>query len=450
MTNPSPTVPIGRAGIRAILPALFLACSWTWVIGMWFPYYLTRDFGWVAWLVFAIPNVIGAASVGLILKPGGSREPSTWRPRSSVKLTTQHDIACMAFSVVTIAFQLYVVGFLLRTYVSQVPIAAPMVSISTGVFAVLVVLFALLPWRASWWAAAVVWLFSIGMAFGAVAAAGDRAAFMLPPQDGLVGVLGDPNGLWKLAPAIVFGFLLCPYLDLTINRVRQDTREPTGSIASVLGFGVFFLVMIGMTLGYAGRLIDSNTMSLYIIAHIGVQAAFTAGVHLRALGRAGGYHKFDLSKPRDAEGRPTAVRQAKLRLFCFSFLFFFALFFGNAVLDLQQPRSGYDASRFWYELIIASYGLVFPAYMYICVLPHVPLRSVRQRTRALLWAAAVIAATPLFFLGFIGFAEPQYGLIPVGVTVILAAPYVVGPWLPKRTEAAQAPPSVEDAAPGAA
>lgn len=430
--TPSTPSRLAPSTLRAVLPALFLASSWTWVIGMWFPYYLTRDFGWVAWLVFAIPNVIGAASVGLILRPGTSRDPATWEPRSSVKLTTQHDIACMAFSVVTIAFQLYVVSFLIRSHISQLPIAAPMVSISTAVFAALVILFALLPWRASWWAAGFVWLASIGFAIASGLTSGDQAAFSLPPVDGIVGVTGDPYGLWKLAPAIVFGFLLCPYLDLTINRVRQDTPEPTGSIASVLGFGVFFLVMIGLTLGYAGRLINHNTISYYVVGHIALQAAFTSGVHLRALGRAGGYHKFDLSKPRDAEGRPTAVRQAKLRLFCFSFLFCFALFFGNAVLDLQQPRAGYDASRFWYDLIISSYGLVFPAYMYICVVPHPTLRAVRRKARVLLWAVTTLAATPLFFLGFIGFAEPQYGLIPIGVVLILVAPYVAGQWLPKR------------------
>jgi len=418
--------------MRSILPAVFLASSWTWVIGMWFPYYLTRDFGWMAWVVFAIPNVIGAASVGLLLKPGTSRNPADWVARSSVALTTKHDIACMAFSVVTVAFQLYVVGLLLRTYVSPLPVAAPMVSISTAVFVGLVVVFALLPWRASWWAAGIVWLFSVGMALSAEATSDALGAFMLPPSEGIVSVTGDANGLWKLAPAIVFGFLLCPYLDLTINRVRQETPEPTGSMASVLGFGFFFVVMIGMTLGYAGRLISESTMSVYIVAHIAVQAAFTAGVHLRALGRAGGYHKFDLSKPLTVEGKPSAIRQARLRLFCFSFLFCFAVFFGNAVLDMREPRSGYAASRFWYELIISAYGLVFPAYMYICVVPHVTLRAVRQKTKVLLWAGAVIAATPLFFLGFIGTDAPRYGLVPVGVAVVLAAPYVVGPWLKKR------------------
>ncbi len=432
MTAPPAPKSLATASLRAILPALFLASSWTWVIGMWFPYYLTRDFGWVAWVVFAIPNVIGAASVGLILRPGGTRDPSTWTPRSSIKLTTQHDIACMAFSVVTIAFQLYVVSFLIRSHISQIPVAAPMVSISTAVFAAVVLLFALLPWKASWWAAGFVWLASIGFAIASAMTSGDQPAFMLPPSEGIASVTIDPNGLWKLAPAIVFGFLLCPYLDLTINRVRQDTPEPTGSIASVIGFGVFFLVMIGLTLGYAGRLISESTISYYIVAHIALQAAFTAGVHLRALGRAGGYHKFDLSKPRTEDGRPTAVRQAKLRLFCLSFLFCFALFFGNAVLDLQQPRGGYDASRFWYDLIISSYGLVFPAYMYICVVPHPTLRAVRLKTRVLLWAVTTVIATPLFFLGFIGTAEPQYELVSVGVVLILVAPYVAGPWLAKR------------------
>ncbi|MFU8830466.1 MAG: hypothetical protein ACNA8P_13675, partial [Phycisphaerales bacterium] len=217
MANPSSPSSISRSGLQAILPALFLACSWTWVIGMWFPYYLTRDFGWIAWFVFAIPNVIGAASVGLLLRPGTSRDESTWSRRSSIALTTRHDIACMAFSVVTIAFQLYVVGFLVREYVSRAPVALPLVSIVNGAFLVLILIFALLPWRASLWAAALVYLTSLALAYGALQT-GTQPAFMLPPSSGIVSITGDPHGIWKLAPAIVFGFLLCPYLDLTINR----------------------------------------------------------------------------------------------------------------------------------------------------------------------------------------------------------------------------------------
>ncbi len=54
----------------------YVATSWTWVIGMMLPVLLIRDFGPMGWLVFAVPNVIGAASLGWWFK-------STAMPRIS-------------------------------------------------------------------------------------------------------------------------------------------------------------------------------------------------------------------------------------------------------------------------------------------------------------------------------------------------------------------------------
>ncbi len=97
------------------------------------------------------------------------------------------------------------------------------------------------------------------------------------------------------------------------------------------------------------------------------------------------------------------------------------------MLDLQQPRSGYDASRFWYDLIISSYGLVFPAYMYLCGAPPT-LRAVRRKVCAALGRHDAGGDAPVL-PGFIGFAEPRYGLIPSGAADPVA-PYVAGQWLP--------------------
>ena len=52
---------------HAVLWACFLGCSWTWVIGMFFPVLLLRDYGFMGWVVFAIPNVVGAAAMGWVL-----------------------------------------------------------------------------------------------------------------------------------------------------------------------------------------------------------------------------------------------------------------------------------------------------------------------------------------------------------------------------------------------
>src|SRR4051812_22981962 len=51
----------GESPTRPVLWAIFLGVSWTWVIGMFLPVLLVRDYGLLGWVVFAIPNVIGAA-----------------------------------------------------------------------------------------------------------------------------------------------------------------------------------------------------------------------------------------------------------------------------------------------------------------------------------------------------------------------------------------------------
>ena len=40
----------------ALAWACFLGCSWTWVIGMFFPIMLLRDYGVAGWLVFLTPS----------------------------------------------------------------------------------------------------------------------------------------------------------------------------------------------------------------------------------------------------------------------------------------------------------------------------------------------------------------------------------------------------------
>ena len=57
--------------------AAYLACSWTWCIGMFLPVLLVRDYGVWGWIVFAVPNVLGAAAMGWVLR---SAEVSPMRP----------------------------------------------------------------------------------------------------------------------------------------------------------------------------------------------------------------------------------------------------------------------------------------------------------------------------------------------------------------------------------
>src|SRR4051812_10077052 len=84
--------------------AVFLACSWTWCIGMYLPVLLVRDYGVWGWVVFAVPNVIGAAAMGWVLRD--------WM--RSVRIMAAHAHACIAFSLVTVAFQVYFLEWWVR------------------------------------------------------------------------------------------------------------------------------------------------------------------------------------------------------------------------------------------------------------------------------------------------------------------------------------------------
>src|SRR6184192_2117105 len=87
-----------RADRSSLLPsfswAIYLGMSWTWCIGMFLPVLLVRDFDIWGWVVFAVPNVVGAAAMGWVLSRQGS-----------YNISHHHQAAVEAFSVVTIAFQ---------------------------------------------------------------------------------------------------------------------------------------------------------------------------------------------------------------------------------------------------------------------------------------------------------------------------------------------------------
>ena len=98
-------LPIQPGGIRRQLRgrsggwlswAIYLAMSWTWCIGMYLPVILVRDYGAWAWVIFAIPNVIGAAAMGWVLKDHDSQS-----------MVFAHGRAIKFFSLVTAAFQIF-------------------------------------------------------------------------------------------------------------------------------------------------------------------------------------------------------------------------------------------------------------------------------------------------------------------------------------------------------
>src|SRR4051812_37464475 len=82
--------------------AVFLACSWTWCIGMYLPVLLVRDYGIWGWVIFAVPNVVGAAAMGWVMN----------RVRDPLAFERRHSLAMSVFSIVTVAFHLFFVNWM--------------------------------------------------------------------------------------------------------------------------------------------------------------------------------------------------------------------------------------------------------------------------------------------------------------------------------------------------
>lgn len=349
----------------AISRAFFLACSWTWCIGMWLPLILIREFGWMGFVAFAIPNVLGAAAMGLVLR----------RPGASEAITTRFAPAIRWFAVVTIAFQAFFVTWRIGRALDWVHIAliaAPAAvlfasalglrrisSRAWGVFAII-----------AWFGSAT--LLAAAFYFG-------RSHYPLPPGSGE----SLPIGLLWLTPVMAFGFGACPFLDPTFHRVRREVPGRTGSAAFILGFVVLFLPMILATAAYAGSIIVRQSISYYILGHIFLQCIFTVGAHAREI-----------------ESRRLLT----------------PILFGVAVALI--PVSTFLArlqmtSEDIYRVFMGFYGLVFPAYVWIVMTPR------RAPGGLALWAFATALALPCFWMGFI---EQRWFWLAPGLAIVLLAP----------------------------
>ncbi len=390
MTEPAST------NKSSILAAFFLASSWTWVVGMWLPIILVRHFGWPGWVAFAVPNIAGAMSVGLVYRTRAQSSEFVAR-----RLTTMR-----AFSKVTLALHAFVLTWaLLWIYAALSNIVAfpatlgptPIPFVSVLALGTLIGLWVSAAWfgkrsfRAACIVAAVVWACSV---FFLAASWSTTPGFRTLPQ--LRGDAGEIDLLF-LAPVLVFGFALCPYLDLTIHRARQETPGAPGTRAFILGFGALFTAMIAGTLVYAQGWIDSRSLSFYVIAHLAAQSWFTIAMHLRAL-------RDTARSPKERTSTPLLVGMA-LGL-APSSAALASVLNGTAV----QSVLSFDGV---YRGFMAFYGLVFPALLWVWT-------TSRRDTRAVTMTAfvAILLAAPFFWLGFF---EGRWIYLPVGLLIVLLA-----------------------------
>jgi len=349
--------------MRTLSWSLYLACSWTWCIGMWLPSLLVRDGGPNAFLAFFIPNVIGAASVGWLLAGRAERFYDSKRP------------IILAFTAVTIAFHAYWILSRFADPLYQLPIeliGGALVGSSLVLNAVA------LTKKPRGIAATVTLLLSIAAAVALAANPGAAPNATIAPFD-----------LAGLAAVCALGFGLCPYLDLTFNKAAIESKRPR--LIFTLGFVVFGLIILAATRGRvlwagvnpapAALTVDIWTLTLLVGAHFGAQATFTVAAHIEALKTTANQRVLS------AEG---------LRLTLFPTLA--ALAVAAAVLVIPAASIlGMATEEIGYRAFLAAYGLVFPAWLLLTLGNRPP--ADRRTLTAL--AAACAPAAPFLAWGFI-------------------------------------------------
>jgi len=348
----------------------FLAASWTWVIGMFLPVLLVKDFGGWAWVIFAVPNCIGAAAMGWTMR---SREQSR-------QFVIDHAVACRVFSLVTIAFHIFFVSWMLPLrlgpwgYVASAVLVqlafTPFVKVRTTLVMSVLTL-----------------LISVGLAV----ALGSRGALQMPALTPM-----QPEEFLGLSLVCALGFLLCPYLDLTFHRARQATSDFGAQVAFGFGFCIMFLAMIVLTLLYTQTLFSiAGVSTVLLMIHIGVQAAFTVNVHAASVQQQ--------AESRDDRGNTRAALGAAL-----------AIGFTAALVAHLSEQTGWSyrgmtIGELLYRSFMSFYGLVAPAYL-LCA-------WARRRPSVRWWIATILLAAPFYWIGFM---EAAMSWTAVGVFIVLA------------------------------
>lgn len=344
--------------------AVYLACSWTWCIGMYLPVVLHDHYGWTAVYAFAIPNIAGVAlfafGVGTVAR--------------SRALIAGHRSAMLWFSLVTIAFHVYFLGavwgyeFPGFWWPAAMLVPLPIVALAW--------LARSLSDRTLVRVATGVYLLSMGLVTVAILShLGPEAHFrqaVWPPR--------PASGVVFLVPVFIIGFLLCPYLDLTFHRALAAVGGGGPGKTTFAFFGGVFANMLLYTVAYT-----ITGIVWPIVMHLLVQSWFTMAVHFKEL----------------ETQRCTTAGQAVGRWVWPLLVLSWAL--------APLPIIDY---RWWFIFT----GLIFPAYV---ALMMVRPRLGRPAAHQLALAVVIVLLLPFDALGFLKGGWEWLTLIP-SVTLVLS------------------------------
>ncbi|MEM9416548.1 MAG: hypothetical protein AAGA29_13895 [Planctomycetota bacterium] len=402
--------PHQRGPAAALLWGVFLGCSWTWIIGMVFPAMLLRDYGLKGWAAFAVPNVVGAAAMGTVL----------FKPKWSAELVRKHAVACHNFSVVTIAFHLYVITWLFTGLfgMAAVPMVVAAVGLCVG-----------LGMRnrntAMLYVAVGVAAISLGCLLWANAVAGTTAFTQwAAPPNAPYGPRLEPSAIWYFLPCSVLGFLLCPYLDLTFHRARINTKGGAGPSAFAFGFGVVFFAMIIFSVFYGEHILpfingepDAKLPRPWLILlgiHLTVQAAFTITLHARET----------------IEDRVTGGISLPWLIGACGIAILLAMAVRIDDLPVKPITGGLTWGEAGYRGLLLLYGTAFPNYVWLIMIPagRRPLTRLGFEARTGIYALSSAAA---FAMAWMAFVQGNTTVVPYIFGLLIACRVVVQ-FLPKQ------------------
>lgn len=345
---------------------------------MFLPVILQKDFGSGAWLFFIILNVVGATAFVFFIR----------NRNESLNFIDKHKAACYAFSLVTIFFQLFFIGWVL-SYSSIIQIALLLAS--------MILLYLMIRYTGFNKAAIALWILSFSIFI---------IYIWFKPSDLLITKINNQitniniNAFYAI-PLLALGFLLCPYLDLTFHHVVQADKDNNyyGNRAGFLvGFPLLFAMLMVFSLAYSDsarqlflnptEVIEDNIITVKLLfLYFILQGFFTVLAHWQQINQ-----RMEIQNK-------TIIFLLMLSAITIPFLL-------NASIN-----------EVVYRLFMSFYGILAPAYVWMIVTQKNNC-SVKIVLLSVL-AALLLSAVPMFSL----LGEYNY-LYCYAVAIVLAAPFV--------------------------
>ena len=364
------------------------------------PVILIRDYGVWGWVIFAVPNVLGATAMAYVLA----------KPEMSKEMVERHKIACSVFSIITILFQIYFIGW----------IGTIVPNIFTLAVCVVLVLIYVSGSRIDdnqRFSAFIVWILSLICLI---------LTFHFVPVEKIDlfksgNLIHNTNALLHLTPVFIFGFLLCPYLDLTFHKVRQSNTLLNSKIAFTVGFCFMFLLMIVFTFFYARPvasiiegvsclLKDQSQLPLiyiYVLTfHMLIQAGLTVFFHLRLL--------------------LPIIRKNNRNSFLLVILGV-VIYLLPVIFNANHLPLGMTINEFIYRVFMAFYSLIAPSYVFLFVIPKNKKNISLNNYNLLVWITAVLFALPFYAIAFLGVKWNLEICVLAGLAIVLFSRVLVKP-----------------------